>query len=225
MGLSKEISDEQEKSEESRKEKVEPQEKSEELEEKKSEEVRKFHPMWSAQGEKKGKEYLMKQREELRKSGSSTKEMMTKENIEKWLNEGESYVGIGRKVGLTGSTVKKYVDKYGLEKQEKLVEEKVVEETKEIVGEAKKYLTREEEKEKRDEHLRKVAEKRKEILGKNQKPESLLTKENLTKWLGDNWTYWRIAEETGANDVDVSRISKNFGLSRKPSNTVYIPRN
>lgn len=69
----------------------------------------------------------------------------------------------------------------------------------------------------REVHRMIVAEKNKELLEKGIVPESLLTKENLEKWLKSGKSYMRIAKETGVYEGDVSRTARNFGLSSAPS--------
>ena len=62
-------------------------------------------------------------------------------------------------------------------------------------------------------HKEEVLKKHKELTEKGLKPESLLTKENLTKWLGDGMSYMRIAREiTGVPDNEIAAIAKTFGL-------------
>ncbi len=62
-------------------------------------------------------------------------------------------------------------------------------------------------------HREDVAKKNKELLQKGIKPESLLTKENLTKWLGEGMSYMRIArEEVGLPENQISAMAKQFGL-------------
>lgn len=62
-------------------------------------------------------------------------------------------------------------------------------------------------------HKEEVLKKHKELTEKGIKPESLLTKENLTKWLGQGMSYMRIAREmTGVPDNEIAAIAKTFGL-------------
>jgi hypothetical protein len=62
-------------------------------------------------------------------------------------------------------------------------------------------------------HREEVAKKYKELSDKGIKPESLLTKENLTNWLGQGMSYMRIAREcTGVNENEIAAIAKTFGL-------------
>lgn len=62
-------------------------------------------------------------------------------------------------------------------------------------------------------HRDDVAKKNKELLEKGIKPESLLTKENLTKWLGEGMSYMRIArEQVGLPETQISAMAKQFGL-------------
>jgi hypothetical protein len=62
-------------------------------------------------------------------------------------------------------------------------------------------------------HREDVLKKHKELTEKGIKPESLLTKENLSKWLGEGMSYMRIArEETGVSENEIAAIAKTFGL-------------
>jgi hypothetical protein len=62
-------------------------------------------------------------------------------------------------------------------------------------------------------HKEEVMKKHKELTEKGIKPESLLTKENLTQWLGQGMSYMRIAREiTGVPDNEIAAIAKTFGL-------------
>ena len=62
-------------------------------------------------------------------------------------------------------------------------------------------------------HREEVAKKNKELVEKGIKPESLLTKENLTKWLGEGKSYMRIArEDAGLPENQISAMAKQFGL-------------
>ena len=62
-------------------------------------------------------------------------------------------------------------------------------------------------------HREDVAKKNKELVEKGIKPESLLTKENLTKWLGQGMSYMKIArEEVGLPENQISAMAKQFGL-------------
>ncbi len=85
---------------------------------------------------------------------------------------------------------------------------------KEVVIRAKKEMNRESpEKFSKAKHREEVAKKNKELLEKGIRPESLLTKENLTLWLGKGMSYMRIArEQTGIHENEVAAMAKNFGL-------------
>ena len=62
-------------------------------------------------------------------------------------------------------------------------------------------------------HKEEVLKKNKELTEKGIKPESLLTKENLTQWLGQGMSYMRIAREcTGVPENEIAAIAKTFGL-------------
>jgi hypothetical protein len=62
-------------------------------------------------------------------------------------------------------------------------------------------------------HKEEVLKKHKELTEKGVKPESLLTKDNLVKWLGEGMSYMRIAREcTGVPENEIAAIAKTFGL-------------
>lgn len=84
---------------------------------------------------------------------------------------------------------------------------------KEVVIQARKEMAENSEKITKAKHKEEVLKKHKELLEKGIRPESLLTKENLTKWLGDGLSYMRIAREhVGLSENEVSAMAKNFGL-------------
>jgi hypothetical protein len=62
-------------------------------------------------------------------------------------------------------------------------------------------------------HKEEVLKKRKELEEKGIKPESLLTKDNLQKWLSEGLSYMRIArEKVGIPENEISTIAKTLGL-------------
>lgn len=65
------------------------------------------------------------------------------------------------------------------------------------------------------EHIIKVKLKREELVAQNINPESLLTDDNLKKWINDNWSYQKIAKETGCKDTVISSKCKALGLKSK----------
>lgn len=76
-----------------------------------------------------------------------------------------------------------------------------------------KEKTPEEIREAKQQHRDAVQKKRDEFLAKGIQPESLLTKENLEKWLKSGKSYQQIAREfTGVHETQVSAIAKAFGL-------------
>lgn len=90
-------------------------------------------------------------------------------------------------------------------------------------------LTKEEAKLKNKEdkakHSELVSAKRNELKSKGIKPEDLLTKESLTKWLvHDKMTYMQIALETGCSEPDISAISKTFGLESDKAKFIKIQK-
>lgn len=76
-----------------------------------------------------------------------------------------------------------------------------------------KIKSPEEIKKERLDHRAAVEKKRAELVAQGIVPESLVTKENLEKWLGAGMSYQRIAKElTGCHDAYISTIAKSFGL-------------
>ena len=62
-------------------------------------------------------------------------------------------------------------------------------------------------------HREEVMKKYNDLVAKGIKPESLLTKENMTKWLNEGMSYMRIArEQVGLPDTQISAMAKQFGL-------------
>jgi hypothetical protein len=85
---------------------------------------------------------------------------------------------------------------------------------KEVIIQAKSEMAKQpEEKFSKAKHREEVLKKHKELTEKGIRPESLLTKENLTKWLGEGMSYMRIArEQTGVAENEIAAIAKTFGL-------------
>ncbi len=85
---------------------------------------------------------------------------------------------------------------------------------KEVVIQAKKEMAQDAgEKFTKAKHRELVAEKNKELVAKGIKPESLLTKENLSLWLSQGLSYMRIAREhVGVHENEISALAKTFGL-------------
>lgn len=85
---------------------------------------------------------------------------------------------------------------------------------KEVIIKAKSEMAKQpEEKFSKAKHREEVLKKHKELTEKGIRPESLLTKENLTKWLGEGMSYMRIArEQTGVAENEIAAIAKTFGL-------------
>ena len=69
-----------------------------------------------------------------------------------------------------------------------------------------------------------VDKKRAELVAKNVKPESLLTEANLKKWLGDGFSYLKIAKETGVHEQQVALVAKGFGLQSNISKYVAMKK-
>ena len=73
-------------------------------------------------------------------------------------------------------------------------------------------------------HREEVEKKRQELTAKGVKPESLLTEDNLRKWLGQGMSYQKIAKETGVHEVQVSNVCKSFGLQSSISKYVAMKK-
>jgi hypothetical protein len=73
-------------------------------------------------------------------------------------------------------------------------------------------------------HREEVEKKKQELLAKGVKPESLLTEANLRKWLGEGYSYMKIAKETGVHEVQVTSVAKSFGLQSNISKYVAMKK-
>jgi hypothetical protein len=81
-----------------------------------------------------------------------------------------------------------------------------------------KEKTPEERREAIKQHRDAVQKKHEEFVAKGIQPESLLTKENLEKWLKAGKSYQQIARDyTGVHETQVSAIAKAFGLQSQVS--------
>lgn len=67
-------------------------------------------------------------------------------------------------------------------------------------------------------HRDAIMKKRAELDGQGIKGPTLLTETNLKKWIGDGLSYWKIAEQTGVWDAEVSTAAKALGLASAVSN-------
>jgi DNA-binding CsgD family transcriptional regulator len=56
-------------------------------------------------------------------------------------------------------------------------------------------------------------------------PMNLLTKDNMSNWLGQGLSYQKIARETGVNENEVSALAKTMGLQSNVSKMVYFKKN
>lgn len=85
---------------------------------------------------------------------------------------------------------------------------------KEVVVQAKSEMMKQQgEKFTKAKHREDVLKKHKELTEQGIRPESLLTKENLAKWLGEGLSYMRISREhTGVPENEIAAIAKTFGL-------------
>ena len=84
---------------------------------------------------------------------------------------------------------------------------------REIILKAKSESAAPGEKFSKAKHKEDVVKKHKELTEKGIKPESLLTKENLSQWLGEGMSYMRIARElVGVPENEIAAVAKTFGL-------------
>lgn len=67
-------------------------------------------------------------------------------------------------------------------------------------------------KEKKDKHLDLVKQKRMEMMAQGIDPENLCTEPFMKECIEKGFTYWKIAELTGASDSYVSTRAKSLGL-------------
>jgi hypothetical protein len=85
---------------------------------------------------------------------------------------------------------------------------------KEVVVQAKSEMMKQQgDKFTKAKHREDVLKKHKELTEQGIRPESLLTKENLSKWLSEGLSYMRISREhTGVPENEIAAIAKTFGL-------------
>lgn len=97
---------------------------------------------------------------------------------------------------------------------------------KEVIIQAKSEMARQVgEKFSKAKHREDVLAKHKELTEKGIRPESLLTKENLSKWLGEGMSYMRIAREcTGVHENEVATAAKTFGLQSDVKKYIVMKR-
>ena len=69
-------------------------------------------------------------------------------------------------------------------------------------------------------HKERITKKRNELKSENVNALDLLTKEKMKELLDQNYTYWKIAEEMGLWDSEVSQKAKEYGLSSKIANLI-----
>lgn len=67
-----------------------------------------------AQRQRAVKAEILKKKEELKESGQSRKALLSKENLQAMIDEGLTYTGIGKKVGIMPITVKGHCERYGI---------------------------------------------------------------------------------------------------------------
>lgn len=73
-------------------------------------------------------------------------------------------------------------------------------------------------------HKSVILKKRAELTEQNIDGRTLLTEPNLKKWIGEGKTYWKIAEETGVWDAEVSSIAKTFGIQSEVSKFIGLKK-
>lgn len=103
------------------------------------------------------------------------------------------------------------------EEKNSVVKVDVEEEKEEKKEEKKKDSKFRDPKEMKEWQKQQEDKKREENKAKGIKPQDLLTKENLKKWIEDeNRTYAYIAREyVGCKDIEVSAVAKKFGITKK----------
>ena len=69
-------------------------------------------------------------------------------------------------------------------------------------------------------HKERITEKKNLFKSQNVNPIELLTKEKMKELLDQNNTYWKIAEQYGLWDSEVSQKAKEYGLSSKIANLI-----
>jgi hypothetical protein len=77
----------------------------------------------------------------------------------------------------------------------------------------------------KEEHREAVNKKKAELEEKGMNPMNLLTKDNMSNWLGQGLSYQKIARETGVNENEVSALAKTMGLQSNVSKMVYFKKN
>ena len=109
---------------------------------------------------------------------------------------------------------------------EVLMEAQPVDQTlKQVIIQAKEEMKQTGEKFTKAKHREQVQKKYKELTEKGIKPESLLTKENLSKWLSEGMSYMRIArEQVGLPENEISAIAKTFGLQSDIKKYIVMKR-
>jgi len=73
-------------------------------------------------------------------------------------------------------------------------------------------------------HKNAILKKRAELTEKGVEGRSLLSETNLKKWIGEGKTYWKIAEETGVWDAEISALAKSFGIQSEVSKFIGLKR-
>lgn len=109
---------------------------------------------------------IKEQRRKIKEAGETKKELLSKENLEKWLKEGLTYTAIGKKVGLMPNTVKQHCDRYGLERSKASIN---MSERKECPADYEKIVSNEKERQKKFEEYHRIARERSQLVSKGNK--------------------------------------------------------
>lgn len=73
-------------------------------------------------------------------------------------------------------------------------------------------------------HKNAIYKKRAELAEQGIDGRTLLTEANIKKWLSEGKTYWKIAEQTGMWDAEVSTIAKSFGVQSEVSKFIGLKK-
>lgn len=77
----------------------------------------------------------------------------------------------------------------------------------------------------KEEHREAVNKRRIELENKGINPMNLLTKDNLTNWLNQGYSYQKISRETGVHEGQISALATTHGLRSNISKMVYFKKN
>jgi hypothetical protein len=77
---------------------------------------------------------------------------------------------------------------------------------------------------KRVAHKNAILKKREELTKQGINGHSLLSEANLKQWVNDGKTYWKIAEETGVWDAEISSLAKSYGVQSEVSKFIGLKK-